>query len=70
MLDWLDSLGWIVAHGPDIAPDTLAAERVDSGQAILEQRLRDAWHHKRVYQISCAWRLNSRSISVALPTLC
>ncbi|MCY4613803.1 MAG: hypothetical protein OXB94_09305 [Nitrospira sp.] len=59
-LDWLDSLGWIVAHGPDSAPDTLAAERADSGQVILEQRLRDTWHHTRVYRISCAWRLNQK----------
>ena len=41
-LDWLDSLGWNVAHGPDIAPDTLAAERTDYGQVVLERRLRDA----------------------------
>ena len=41
-LDWLDGLGWSVAHGPDIAPDTLAAERADYGQVVLERRLRDA----------------------------
>ena len=41
-LDWLDGLGWSVAHGPDIAPDTLAAERADYGQVVLEWRLRDA----------------------------
>ena len=41
-LDWLDSLGWNIAHGPDIAPDTLAAERTDYGQVVLERRLRDA----------------------------
>ena len=41
-LDWLDSLGWSIAHGPDIAPDTLAAERADYGQVVLERRLRDA----------------------------
>ena len=40
-LGWLDSLGWSVAHGPDIAPDTVAAERVDYGQVVLERRLRD-----------------------------
>ncbi|MCY4614717.1 MAG: type I restriction endonuclease subunit R [Nitrospira sp.] len=40
-LDWLDGLGWSVAHGPDIAPDTLAAERADYGQVVLERRLRD-----------------------------
>ena len=40
-LDWLESLGWNVAHGPDIAPDTLGAERADYGQVILERRLRD-----------------------------
>ena len=38
----MGSLGWSVAHGPDIAPDTLAAERDDYGQVVLEQRLHDA----------------------------
>ena len=41
-LDWLESLGWSVAHGPDIAPDTLGAERADYGEVVLERRLRDA----------------------------
>jgi type I restriction enzyme R subunit len=41
-LAWLESLGWSVKHGQDIAPDTLFAERRDYGQVILEQRLRDA----------------------------
>ena len=41
-LDWLADLGWAVAHGPDIAPDALAAERSDYGQVVLEQRLRFA----------------------------
>ena len=41
-LAWLESLGWTIAYGPDIAPETLAAERADYGQVILEQRLRDA----------------------------
>ena len=41
-LDWLSGLGWQVAHGPDIAPDTPNAERDDYGQVTLERRLRDA----------------------------
>ena len=41
-LGWLDNLGWDVAHGPDIAPETLGAERADYGQVVLERRLRDA----------------------------
>ena len=41
-LDWLAALGWQVAHGVDIAPDTLGAERADYGQVVLERRLRDA----------------------------
>ena len=41
-LAWLESLGWTIVHGPDIAPETLAAERANYGQVILEQRLRDA----------------------------
>ena len=41
-LTWLESLGWNVAHGPDIAPDTPSAERDDYGAVVLERRLRDA----------------------------
>ena len=41
-LEWLDGLGWGVAHGPDIAPDAPGAERDDYGQVVLERRLRDA----------------------------
>ena len=41
-LAWLSDLGWQVAHGPDIAPDTPDAERADYGQVVLERRLRDA----------------------------
>ena len=41
-LEWLRELGWQVAHGPYIAPDTPASERDDYGQVVLERRLRDA----------------------------
>ena len=41
-LDWLTSLGWNIAHGPDIAPDTPGAERSGYGEVVLERRLRDA----------------------------
>ena len=41
-LAWIESLGWAVAHGPDIAPDTPGAERAEYGQVVLEGRLRDA----------------------------
>ena len=41
-LEWLSGLGWGVAHGPDIAPDSPNAERDDYGQVVLERRLRDA----------------------------
>ena len=40
-LSWLETLGWRVAYGPDIAPDTLGAERSDYGHAVLARRLRD-----------------------------
>ncbi len=39
-LDWLASLGWTVLHGPDIAPDTPAAERVDYSEVMLNNPLR------------------------------
>ena len=41
-LAWLADLGWRVAHGPDIAPDTPNAERDEYGQVVLERRLRDS----------------------------
>ena len=41
-LSWLEDLGWQVAHGRDIAPDTPGAERNDYGQVVLERQLRDA----------------------------
>ncbi len=31
-LAWLESLGWTVKHGPDIAPGEFLAERTDYGQ--------------------------------------
>ena len=41
-LDWLESLSWSVAHGPDIAPGVPDAERTDYGEVLLARRLRDA----------------------------
>ena len=41
-LEWLEGLGWRTAHGPDIGPDGLNAERSDYSQIVLERRLRDA----------------------------
>src|SRR5438552_9483362 len=41
-LAWLESIGWRVVHGPDVAPDMPAAERGDYGEVVLSQRLRDA----------------------------
>ena len=41
-LEWLQTAGWTVAYGPEIAPDTPNAERSDYGQVYLEQRLRAA----------------------------
>ncbi|MGQ9928668.1 MAG: type I restriction endonuclease subunit R, partial [Chloroflexaceae bacterium] len=41
-LAWLESAGWVVRNGAEIAPGELAAERTDYGQVWLSQRLRDA----------------------------
>ena len=40
-LGWLETLGWNVAHGPDIAPDTVGFERDDYGDVVLHRRLRE-----------------------------
>jgi type I restriction enzyme R subunit len=41
-LAWLESAGWQIVQGPDIAPEMPAAERADYGETVLSQRLRDA----------------------------
>ena len=41
-LAWFESLGWRVAHGPDIAPGMPTAERLDFRDVMLFQRLRAA----------------------------
>ena len=41
-LEWLEGLGWKVAHGPDIAPHAEGAQRADYAEVVLEHRLRDA----------------------------
>ena len=44
-LDWLASLGWAVAHGPDIAPGMPGAERADYGEVVLSGHLGSALAH-------------------------
>jgi len=41
-LAWLESVGWQIRNGAEIAPGEPAAERDDYGQVVLAQRLRDA----------------------------
>ncbi|MDE2796965.1 MAG: type I restriction endonuclease, partial [Gemmatimonadota bacterium] len=41
-LEWLEGLGWKVAHGPDIAAHAEGAERADYTEVVLENRLHDA----------------------------
>jgi len=41
-LTWLEALGNTILSGPGIAPGELFAERVEYGQAVLEDRLRQA----------------------------
>lgn len=42
VLAWLESLGWSVNHGLQIAPGEPGAERADYAQVLLDVRLRDA----------------------------
>ncbi|MDE0528194.1 MAG: type I restriction endonuclease subunit R, partial [Truepera sp.] len=41
-LEWLENLGWKVAHGPNIAPHAADAERTEYSEVVLAQRLRDS----------------------------
>lgn len=36
-LAWLKSTGWQVAHGPGVAPDRPAAERMGCGEVLQER---------------------------------
>jgi type I site-specific restriction-modification system R (restriction) subunit len=40
-MTWLESLGWTMKHGPEIASSELMAERRDFGRVVLTQWLRD-----------------------------
>ena len=42
VLEWLEGLGYNTAHGPEIAPGELLAERLDYSEVLLEKRLREA----------------------------
>jgi len=44
-LAWLESSGWVIAHGPDIAPNT--AECDGYGEAVPAQRLVAHAHLRR-----------------------
>ncbi len=59
-LEWLEDIGWTIAHGPDIAPDSPRAERSDYGSVILEQRFREALarlnHELPADALDNAWR--------------
>lgn len=41
-LTWFGELGYAVAHGPDMAPGEIEAERASFGDVVLIGRLRDA----------------------------
>ncbi len=41
-LAWIESIGWTIIHGSQIAPDTPTAERANYGEVILSDRLRSA----------------------------
>jgi len=41
-LAWLESMGYLIVSGPEIAPGMPASERENYGQVVLERRLRQA----------------------------
>lgn len=41
-LAWLESMGYLIVSGPEIAPGETVAERENYGQVVLERRLRQA----------------------------
>ncbi len=43
-LAWLESIGWVVQHGPTIAPGELAAKRSDYAQVVSSRRSAASWN--------------------------
>ena len=43
-LEWLERLGWELAHAPNMAPDAADSERTDYDEVILRRRLRECLH--------------------------
>ena len=43
-LEWLKEIGWRIAYGPTIAPDSSHSERENYTIVHLEQKLRDTLH--------------------------
>ena len=41
-LAWLESIGYLIVSGPEIAPGEMAAERDGYGQVVLDRRLRQS----------------------------
>ena len=41
-LEWFGELGYVVGHGPQLAPGEPAAERQSFGEVVLVGRLREA----------------------------
>lgn len=41
-LEWLGELGWTIAHGPDVSPDSQQPLRAAYQDVVLIDRLRDA----------------------------
>ena len=60
-LDWLSGLGWGVAHGLDISPETPDAERGDYSQVVLERRVRDCLAQLNSTCHPGCWRMPSTS---------
>ena len=41
-LEWFESIGYTIAHGPELAPGENGAERASFHDVVLVDRLRDA----------------------------
>ena len=60
-LAWLESMGYLILSGPEIAPGEISAERDNYGQVVLEYRLRQAlaWLTRRYRRMP--WKKPSAS---------
>ena len=63
-LAWLESLGYAILYGPEIAPDEASAARDHYGQVVLERWLRHSLQRLNPQVPADALEVNDNAVKV------